>query len=291
MSETILLDFQQKPSGLSTLLKAFKNRNSRLNPDAPLPVITAFAENLRVNKSHLKAFNRICEIKDSSELQILYPFTLAYPYMMGILCRKELPFSLFRVLNTRNSIRQYKPVYTDDIVDIRCFNSGIRFVKNGFEIDIHSLLMTDNVPAWENTTTYLVRSRTHGKEDAASPSSIEPLDDAALIHSWYLKAEDRFRFARISGDTNGIHYVKLYAKSFGFQRDFAQPIRVAAKCVDSLSLDTIQYPVKLDFFLKGPVYYENTLELKGKSTGDACRFDLFCGTNTRPCISGLISGN
>ncbi len=289
MQESIQIDFNKTPSYFATLVQAFSTRKRKMDSGKTLARINASGRNMSVNKQHLKEFNRICQIQNSSELQILYPFTLAYGYIMRILCRKEMPFSLFKVLNTRNSIRQYRRIGVDEVFDIECHNSDIRFVRNGFEIDIDSAMLINGETVWENTTTYLIRMHHKDSVDYFIPPNIQPIENVEEIDTWYLKAKDRFRFARISGDTNGIHYGKWYAKSFGFQRDFAQPIRIAAKCVDSIKNQNLTFPAKLDFFLKGPVYYNNTLVMKSTHENDIHQFDLYCGTNARPCIIGILS--
>jgi hypothetical protein len=112
--------------------------------------------------------------------------------------------------------------------------------------------------------------------------------DAPVIKEWYLPAKDRFRFARVSGDTNGLHYGPPYARIQGFKRDFAQPIRIVAECVSLLPDVGMERPLHLDFFLKGPVYYESTLVLKNKKIKEKNRFDLYCKGNNKPCISGEL---
>ncbi len=289
MLESIQIDFYKKPSYITTLVQAFRIRKRKLDSEKTLARINASAKNLSVNKQHLKEFNRICQIENNSELQILYPFTLAYSYIMRILCRKEMPFSLFNVLNTRNSIRQYRSIGVDEVFDIECHNSDLRFVEKGFEVDIDSAMLINGETVWEKTTTYLIRMRHKDNVDYYIPPNIQSIGNVEEIDTWYLKAEDSFRFARISGDTNGIHYGKWCAKSFGFKRDFAQPIRIAAKCVDSIKIKKMTFPAKLEFFLKGPVYYDNELVMKSTHEVDAHRFDLYCGTNVRPCIIGSLS--
>lgn len=289
MQESVQIDFQKMPSSVVILMQAFRNRKKRPDPEKTLTRIRATGRNLSVDKRHLKEFNRICQIKKSRELQLLYPFTLAYGYIMKILCREEMPFSLFNVLNTRNSIRQYRSIGIDEVFDINCQNSDIRFVEKGYEIDVESAMLIAGDIVWENTTTYLIRMHHSDNVDYYVPPTIQPIENVEKIESWYLKAKDRFRFARISGDTNGIHYGKLYAKSFGFKRDFAQPIRIAAKCVDSMGIQNQTYPARFDFFLKGPVYYENELVMKSCHNRNSHQFDLYCGANERPCITGRLS--
>jgi hypothetical protein len=75
----------------------------------------------------------------------------------------------------------------------------------------------------------------------------------------------------------------------GFQRDFAQPIRVVAKCVDCLPERNVEKPLRLDFALKGPVYYESNLILRSLTTHNISRFDLYRETNDKPCSCGIFS--
>jgi hypothetical protein len=155
---------------------------------------------------------------------------------------------------------------------------------------------------WENITTYFY--------PPYSAPILDSIDDAPIIKEWYSPAKDRFRFARISGDSNGIHYGSFYARMMGFKRDFAQPIRIVAQCVSSLPTNTSGIrgwleevvancfeplpatetvgSMRLDFFLKGPVYYESTLTLKNIQTKNGNRFDLYCSGNDKPVICGIL---
>jgi hypothetical protein len=112
--------------------------------------------------------------------------------------------------------------------------------------------------------------------------------DAPVIKEWYLPAKDRFRFARVSGDTNGLHYGTFYARMQGFKRDFARPIRSVAQCVSSLPGVGRGSASRLDFFLKGPVYYESTRVLKNIKKKNSDRFDLYSKNTAKPCISGEL---
>ncbi|OGP83644.1 MAG: hypothetical protein A2Z08_11075 [Deltaproteobacteria bacterium RBG_16_54_11] len=288
MKQAINLIFHHKPSAIYTLWQAFRSRKSRFASEEKVPVIHASRSSLRINARHLKAFYEICHVGPLPFLHILYPLTLCYPYMMRILCRREMPFSLFKVLNTRTSIIMRRGIRPDETLDINCYNSPVRIISKGLEVDIISEIRAGEEKVWKNITTYFVRGGFGGREAAYTPPRLEPIDSAPVIKEWYLPAKDRFRFARVSGDTNGLHYGSLYARMQGFKRDFAQPIRIVAQCVSSLPDVGMERPLQLDFFLKGPVYYENTLVLKHIKKKNSDRFDLYCKRNTKPCISGEL---
>jgi hypothetical protein len=208
---------------------------------------------------------------------------------MRVLSRREMPFSMFITLNTRNSIVYHREITPNEIVNIDCYNRAPRVVPKGLETDIVSEVRAGDDTVWENTTTYLTRGTYGEARDAVVAPRLQPIDAAPVIDQWFLPAKDRFRFARVSGDTNGIHYIAPYARSLGFKRDFAQPIRVVARCVSALPDIERLAPARLDFFLKGQVYYQDNLVLKHLKIDSAHRFDLYCGGNPKPCISGILS--
>ena len=282
------LVFNHKPSAIYTLWQAFRSRKSRFEAAEEMPVIHARRAGLRIEHRHLKAFYEICHVGPLPFLHILYPLTLCYPYMMRILCRREMPFSLFKVLNTRTSITMFRAIRPDEVFDIDCYNAPVRIVSKGLEADIISEVRAGDEKVWQNITTYFLRGRFGQGEKSYTPLRLALIANAPVIKEWYLPAKDRFRFARVSGDTNGLHYGALYARMQGFKRDFAQPIRIVAECVSSLPGVEMGKPLLLDFFLKGPVYYESTLVLKNKKIGKKNRFDLYCAGNAKPCISGEL---
>jgi len=282
------LTFSHKPSAMYTLWQAFCWRKGRFASAEKVPVIHARRSGLRIDQRHLRNFYEICHISPLLSLHILYPLTLCYPYMMRILCRREMPFSLFKILNTRTGIIMRRGIRSDETLDIDCYNSPIRIIPKGLEVDIISEIRVNEEKIWENITTYFIRGGFCGSAASYTPPRLAPIADAPVIKEWYLPAKDRFRFARVSGDANGLHYGSLYARMQGFKRDFAQPIRIVAQCVSSLPGAGTGWPLELGFFLKGPVYYESTLVLKNIKKKNSDRFDLYCKGTAKPCISGEL---
>lgn len=284
----VILNFNKKPSEILTLLQAINSRNSRFNPDEAIAEIHAIRSNFLINYEHLSSFQTICGIAPTRHLHILYPFTLVYPYLMRILCRREMPFSQFKILNTRNQIIMYRPIKPDEQLHIDCYNSVVRIIPKGLECDFKAEILAGKEKVWENTITYFVRGKFGNSESSDTERRLEPIENPSIAREWFLEAKNRFKFGMVSGDTNGIHYSSIYARMFGFKRDIAQPIRVIAACVSNLPDQAADNPAQLDFLLKGPVYYESMLTLKHQKIGPADRFDLFCSGNEKPCILGRL---
>ena len=285
---TINICFDQEPSAIYTLWKAFRSRNSRYVPSKEYLIIHASRREFPIDMKHLNDFHSICGVVRLPQLHMLYPFTLVYPYIMRVLCNDEIPVSMFKTLNTRNSIIMHRPIMPDERLEIDCRSSQPRITAKGLEIDVHSSVQSRGEKVWENTTTYFYPGKFGPAGESSCTHKIEPLKDGAAIDQWHLQAKDRFRFARISGDTNGIHYWYYYARMMGFKRDFAQPIRIVTRCVSSIPDIEWARPVRLDFYLKGPVYYNSTLTLKNAVVNCKNRFDLFCSGNDKPVISGIL---
>ena len=288
MKDKIFLNFDSEPSIFTSLLKAFQSRKSRFISKESIPEIHIKSSTFRIKPSHLKQYNTICEIPPAKTLHIMYPFTLVNPYLMRILCREEMPFSQFKILNTRNRIKMFRDIYPHELFQIECFNSDVRIVKKGIEFDFNASLPAGQEKVWEITSTYFFPGNFGEVENSYIQPLLENIDNSLETKEWIIKAKNRFKFAGVSGDTNGIHYSSMYARMLGFKRDYAQPIRVVSQCISNLPVDIITKPIELLFFLKGPVYYNSVLKLKNQVIYNSNRFDLYCGSNEKPCIRGVL---
>ena len=176
----------------------------------------------------------------------------------------------------------------DEILDIRCELVRYRIREKGLEIDISSVIEAAGEPVWENIQTYYYRGKFGAMDASYEPPEFEPIPEADVVAAWFLPAGMGLSFAAVSGDGNGIHYSKLYARMFGFERDFAQPLLVLAGSVERLLNAGYDNAVSLDVALKGPFYYESNITLKKVFINNATRFDIYCEENPRPCIEGKL---
>jgi len=290
--ENIIYNLHKTPRSFLTYFRIFGgvlySQERRKKREAN---VSARREGAVLSSRFYSAFCKICDIEETDNLNPIYPATIVYPYMMHILSSRHFPFSVVSILNIRTTIAIGTLPAVGDLFDTVSEVSELRQRKKGVEVDITSSIYSDNKPMLHVVTTYLAREAfIPGTVSNGEFKSLKSEDNAKDIAQWYLPAKNRWLFGKICGDTNGIHKAAWYARLFGFKRDFAQPLRVLAKCMDSLSLREDSFPMKITYDLKGPVYYNNTLYLKGNNTGDLRNFQLYCGDNPRPCICGVVEG-
>jgi len=120
----------------------------------------------------------------------------------------------------RNSIVMHRPIRHDERLDIDCYNGApennlqgsrnrcnlcrLRRQRNGLGKH-YDIFLSGEIRSWK------------GRVRRAEAWTHWP---CAHHKGVVLAGQDRFKFARISGDSNGIHYGSFYARMMGFKRGF-----------------------------------------------------------------------
>ncbi len=282
------LILKKRPSGLRILYNAFKTKKHKIKVGEKISSIQAEWQNLNLSRKHIIKFNKICRLDKTDSVNILYPFTLIYPINLWIISHREVPVPMFKMLTTRNTTLIHRDINVEDALIVRSKINGQRFLNNGMEFYMDSEIKTGDEILWENKSTLFIPGKINKESTLYKSFKLKEIPEAKILKEWFLPAGNGFRFARVMGDSNGIHYSKGYAKMLGFKRDFAQPVLVASKSIEYLPELPGDGPLKLDLFFKGPVYYNSELILKSVSGEKNSRFDLYCEGNERPCISGKL---
>ncbi len=291
MTEAIHLEYKKMPLlfFLRAPLYAFWGRSKVFHGKNSIPPITLKLDRLKIDRSHLSRFNKICNIKIHDKVSLIYPITLVFPFFQRILSLKQAPLSLFKVLGKRLKIIQHRQISLDDVLDIFCEMSSVRIISKGLEVDLSTVIETGNKRVWTATETFFYRGD-FGKADTnAENTPFESIPKAEVAARWFLSAKNGLRFARISGDGNGIHYSKLYARLSGFERDFAQPFLILGNAVNHLMNNRKINSISLDAAFKGQFYYERNVTIKGVKTDCRQRFDIYSEGNDRPCMNGILN--
>lgn len=276
--------FTKRPSGAVGVAKGLWNRKSVGQYRKRPWEISAFLRNVCPAPSHIRAFNTLCGVPESDYLHPLYPLTHVYPLTVRILSHRKSGFDIFKSLNLRSTIHQMRKIAVHERLCIRCSIRERRVVAKGMELDVETTMTADEQPVWSSVFTFFCRGR-FGEPIGIEPEDrLRPLPEIHDTCEWLLKRGQGFRFARVSGDTNGIHYSNVYARMFGFKGAFAQPVLVIARTLQAMGMTDLRGFI-LEQRLKGPVYYNNRIIVKN-DVGDIHdgRFDIFCGENPRPCI-------
>ncbi len=279
---------KKRPSSVGALLRAFKENKHKIRAGKKIEDIEAEWKNINLKNARIKKFNKICDLEKADSVSILYPFTMVYPINLCLISHREVPVPMLKMLTTRNTTIIYNDISPDDNFSLTSKTSGQRFLKNGMEFFMDSVMYSKEKKVWENRSTIFIPGKIKHNEKIHEPFKLEQPEESSIVNQWFLPAKNGFRFARIMGDSNGIHYSKRYAKKLGFKRDFAQPLLVASKCIEKIPELPGKTPLKLDLFFKGQVYYNSEITLKNESGDNSRRFDLYCEGNDRPCICGKL---
>ncbi|MFC1820909.1 hypothetical protein ACFLZG_07505 [Thermodesulfobacteriota bacterium] len=291
--KAINLHYKKRPSLFKNIshiviLAIWRSRKKFQGVDS-VPRITATLDGFVIDQKHLYEFNKICEIKNSNEISLIYPMTLVFPLIQRMLGLKEAPLSVFNVLGKRLQIEQYRKISIGDELDIHCETTGLRIVPKGLEFYISAIIQTAGTAIWKATETFFYRGNFGDVAETYEHSQLNSIPDAEEIMRWYLPEGLGFRFVKITGDGNGIHYSKQYARLLGFERDFAQPFLVLGNSINRLLDSNKEDAISLDVALKGPLYYERDIIIKGILNNNANQFEIYNEGNERPCMVGIIS--
>ncbi len=286
----IILRFHRRPNALTSIALALCGISTHFKTGDRVPKIKAVWEDVKIDPDHLKDFGEVCGLPSHGKfLYPLYPLTLIYPLILRILGHRRAPLSVFRMLNTKLQVTSHHRIGVREPLAITCETGSFRIVPKGLELDLASSVQTDHETVWESLHTFYYRGKFgEGNSSHFDQPELPPISEPKTLASWYLPDGIGFRFSRISGDVNGIHYSSLYAKLFGFKRDIAQPVLVLAKSLNCFS-DFEPSRFRLLALLKGPIYYKSNVTLKGMHTEEGIRFDIYCAVNPKPSLSCQLS--
>lgn len=282
----IVLRFHRRPNTLLSIALAVYGISTHFKSSDQVPKIRAVWEDVKTDLDHLKDFGEVCGMPSHGEfLYPLYPLTFVYPLVLRVLGHKKAPLSVFRMLNTKLQVTSHRRIGVHEPLRIVSETGPLRIVPKGLELDLTSAVQADHETVWESLQTFYYRGKFgEGNPSRSDQAELPLLSESKTIASWYLPDGIGLCFARISGDANGIHYSCLYAKLQGFKRDFAQPLLILTKSLSCFS-DFDPSRFRLLALFKGPAYYKSNISLKGVSSGEGIRFDIYCEDNLRPSLS------
>jgi acyl dehydratase len=286
MSREIHLDFRARPSAL-----AFMARAIRPSPGLRkgVPAISARWQH-RVDAAELKRFHALSGLPEGETLPLLYPHTIGFPLQMAILTQPAFPVPIWKVLQVRNRIVQHAPLACEATLDIAVKVAGHRILEKGAEFDLHTAVGESGATAWESVNTFYMRGRFGAPTADAVPEA--PKVSPGETATWRMPAGGGWHFGALSGDYNGVHMFGWYARKLGFPRAFFHPPRVLGQCLARLPQAERGLPLRLDAWIKGPVFYGAPVRMRSESGADGAVFALHVNEDERPAIVGhLRRGN
>jgi hypothetical protein len=301
MKSEIRLDYRARPSAL-----AFMARAVRPSPGLKRGGVPAISARWRHRPipAEVARFHALSGLPEGDTLPLLYPHTIGFPLHMTILTQPAFPLPIWRMLQIRNRIVQHAPLARDAELDITVSIAGHRILEKGAEIDMHTTVRDGEIVVWESLNTFYARGR-FGTPTADSipeaPKLVsveanarvagvtpEPKVSPGDTASWRMPAGGGWHYGGLSGDYNPLHLWSGYARKHGFARAFFHPQRVLGQCLARLPQAASKYPLRLDAWLKGPVFYGAPVKLRSETGPDGTRFALHVNEDERPAIVGHL---
>ena len=283
MPSSLQVRFNRRPSTLGCHLRAFYPSPGLREGGVP-PIRATWSQH-RVDPRHLSRFLSLTGLSAEQGLPLLYPQVFAFPLQMVVLTHRAFPVPIWGILQIRNHLVGHRPIPTDALLDLEISVAGQRVLEKGVEVDLRTTIHSRGGEVWEGTSTFYFRGR-FGQADPPSPLSRAPEVGEAPLASWHMPAGAGWRFAGLTGDYNGIHWARWYARRLGFRTSLHHPQRVLGQCMARLPSLGNGQPQRLDAWLKGPVYYGSDVSLRGSLVEGGATFALFADGDARPAIVG-----
>ena len=220
-------EFTAAPAVGPLYRRALLRRHS--GPD--LPDCRLVWRDVRVERGHLAAYDRVCGFRLRDELPATYPHVLAFPLAMTLMTRADFPLPLLGLVHVANRIAQRRPLSSGEPLTLTVWAENLRPYDRGTQVDVVTTA-TDATGAdvWEDRSTYLKRGRTAEPAVSGGPA-VEPSTPSAV---WTVDRRVGADYAAASGDRNPIHTSRLLARAFGFPRTIAHGMWTKARCLSAM---------------------------------------------------------
>ncbi len=282
--------FHRPPSATAFMARALLPlRGPRADEDFPRLVMQWTG--LRIAPQHWAAYCAATGAREGEQVPALYPHVLGFRLQMALLTHPAFGLPIWRALQVRNRLLRHAHIERSECYELETRFASHRRVAKGLEVDLASHLTCGSACVWESRVTYFYRgySGPLGADPPGAPLASAPdLSHAPVVDRWRMPGDGGWRFGALTGDYNGIHWSRWYARRFGFQSAFIHPQRVVGLCLARLQEPSSEAQT-LDLWLRGPVPYGASVELAAGIGHDELQFALSLAGDPRRALVGSWS--
>jgi hypothetical protein len=285
MTKPLEVTYAAEPSALAYMARAFVPGAKAARPIV-FPALTLKWSNYRFPRDKMASFHALTGLDPAQGLTILGPHVFGFRLIMALLTHRAFPLPLWGALQIRNHLTQLRPLPAHAALDFATDIGAWRVLEKGVEVDVRTRVHAGGEAVWESVNTFYYRGR-FGAPQAPSPLAASPRVEGAAVSELTVDRRVGWDFGKLTGDYNGIHLWRWYARRFGFRDAFHHPQLVLAKALAGLSRGG-RVPLRLDAWLKGPVYYGARLALIRGESAEGTYFALQPADDARPAIVGRL---
>lgn len=277
-----LVEYDAKPSALAYMARAILPSATKRSPIAAPELVLRWRD-VRAAARDVEDVCALAEQPRSERLPFLYFQIVGFRLHMALLTHRAFPVPIWRMLQVRNRIVEHRALPSSACVDLELRLAALRTLEKGLEAELHMRVTRSGELVWESTNTFYAR----GRFGVANAQVLDPPPppEGPPIGEWTAAKGGAWRFASLTGDYNPLHLVDARARRRGFPGAFLHAQRVLGACLARLR----GTPKRLEAWIKGPVPYGASVQLRASEEDAACRFGLWTTFDARPAIVGRIS--
>lgn len=237
----------------------------------PFPRSRLARTDVRVDRTNLAAYDRVCRFPLTDALPATYPHVLTFPLQLELMADRSFPLPLAGLVHVGNAISVIRPLGADEPLDLEVWAERFARHRRGATVDLCATVTAAGEPVWRSRSTYLARgaSAPEGAPDSQTTVDVGDLD--RVTARWRIPADSGRRYAAVSGDVNPIHLSQLTARAFGFRRAIAHGLWVKARVLAALT-GRLPDAYTIDVAFQKPLFLPSTVELATAPTGGGWDF-------------------
>jgi len=174
---------------------------------------------------------------------------------MAVMADTAFPYAAMGMVHVENVITTHRATGIGEALDVTTSVAAPRPHARGVLLDFTTTVSAAGDPAWESTSTYLVRGRSIDGDPAPG---LEVPDPPTGGVEWRLPSDLGRTYAGVSGDANPIHLYPLTAKALGFPRQIAHGMWTLARSVAAIE-NRLPDAVTVEAAFKKPVLLPSTV--------------------------------
>jgi acyl dehydratase len=224
---------------------------------------------VRVERSRLAAYDRVCGFALGDLLPPTYLHVLVFPLQVALMAGPGFPLPLPGLVHIRNRIVVHRPVNAGETLTLSSRAESLRPHATGTEgaqprgaqVDLVSEARVGQELVWEGASTYLARGvSVAGQPEPSSPVMVDLPGDTREKAVWRIPADLGRRYASVSGDVNPIHLSSLSARALGFRRALAHGMWTKAHALAAIA-PRLPAAYAVDVELSKPLFLPSLVNL------------------------------
>jgi len=261
-----------------------------------LPERRLALKEVRIDRDHLAAYDRVCGFTLSDALPPTYLHVVAFPLAMALMTERSFPFSVLGMVHIANRIEQRRAVLTHECPSVTVWAEGLRPHRRGRQFDVVAEAEVGRDVVWRDRSTYLRRGKgaqeprdRDGESRNGGPRRPEPEPEPPTDVTARLRVPGDIgrRYAAVSGDRNPIHLHGLAARLFGMGGTIAHGMWMKARCLAAFE-DLHAGACVAEVRFASPLRIPGDAGLASARRGEGVAFALRAKTGDRIHLTGSI---